>query len=283
MKTLRNDNGGEYTSNEFEFYLKKEGIRHKLTILKIPEQNGVTERLNRTLVETSRSMLIDSKLPKRFWVDAVSTAMYLKNRSPSRPLQDMTPYEAWHGNKPSVSHLRVFGCDAYAHIPQDERSKFDSMARKCILTGKSESAIKRVKDDLSRKFDTKDLGKLSYFLGMKIELNKDDGSVWIGQRAYTESILKKFGMEECKPISTPVDVSSKLTCATENDDCIDQQRYQSAIGSLMYLSVSTRPDISYAVSSLARFSSKPSKEHWTTLKRLLRYLKGSTEIPKRLY
>ena len=582
VKTLRTDNGGEYTSNEFESYLKNEGIRHELTIPKTPEQNGVAERLNRTLVETSRSMLIDSKLPKKFWAEAVSTAVYLKNRSPSKPLQDKTPYEAWHGHKPSVRHLRVFGCDAYAHIPQDERSKFDSKARKCILlgygqatkgyrlydterrkvihsrdvrfnesvtnndletpnvetnndyrlvvdlekevdaqpqldispteaevpepevpvrrstrerhppeyygrdecnlleapttfkeaesstdkqkwknamdaemksladndvwdlvplpkgrktvgskwvykvktgedgeiqrykarlvaqgytqrfgtdydetfcpvirqeslrvliaqsvqygldlhqmdvttaflngtleeevfmqqpegyevkgeeklvcrlkksiyglkqsprcwnialdsflkemgfsqsindpciyhkdengemfimgvyvddiilAGKSESAIQKVKDDLSRKFDTKDLGKLSYFLGMKIELNKDNGSVWIGQRGYTESILKKFGMEECKPVGTPVDVSSKLTCATADDDCIDQQRYQSAIGSLMYLSVSTRPDISYAVSSLARFSSKPSKEHWTALKRLLRYLKGST-------
>ena len=135
VKTLRTDNGGEYTSNEFESYLKNEGIRHELTVPKTPEQNGVAERLNRTLVETSRSMLIDSKLPKKFWAEAVSTAVYLKNRSPSKPLQGMTPYEAWHGNKPSVSHLRVFGCDAYAHIPRDERSKFDSKARKCILLG----------------------------------------------------------------------------------------------------------------------------------------------------
>ena len=131
--------------------------------------------------------------------------------------------------------------------------------------------------DLSSKFDMKDLGKLSYFLGMKVEQNEQNGSVWIGQRAYTESLLKRFGMEDCNPVSTPVDISSKLTHATDNDDCMNQHEYQSAIGSLMYLSVSTRPDISYAVSSLARFSSKPTKEHWTALKRLLRYLKGSTK------
>ena len=146
-----------------------------------------------------------------------------------------------------------------------------------ILAGKSESKMKQVKTDLSRKFDTKDLGKLSYFLGMKIEQNELNGSVWIGQCAYTESLLNKLGMEDCKPVSTPVDISSKLAHATDEDDSIDQQRYQSAIGSLMYLSVSTRPDISYAVSSLARFSSKPTKEHWTALKRLLRYLKGTTK------
>ena len=146
-----------------------------------------------------------------------------------------------------------------------------------ILAGKSVSQLKQVKADLSSKFDMKDLGKLSYFLGMKVEQNGQNGSVWIGQRAYTESLLKRFGMEDCNPVSTPVDISSKLTHATDNDDCINQHEYQSAIGSLMYLSVSTRPDISYAVSSLARFSSKPTKEHWTALKHLLRYLKGSTK------
>ena len=84
-------------------------------------------------------------------------------------------------------------------------------------------------------------------------------------------------MKDCNPVSTPVDISLKLTPANEEDDCMDQPQYQSAIGSLMYLSVSTRPDISYAVSSLARYSSKPTKQHWTALKRLLRYLKGTTK------
>lgn len=130
-----------------------------------------------------------------------------------------------------------------------------------ILAVKSGSNIKQVKADLSREFDTKNLGKLSYFLRMKIEQNEQNGSVWIGQRAYTESLLKRFGMEDCKQVSTPVDASSKLTHVTNEDDCINQQWYQSAIGSLMYLSVSTRPDILYAVSSLAKFSSKPTKEH----------------------
>ena len=84
VKILRSDNGGEYTSNKFEDYLKKEGIRHKYTIPKTPEQNGVSERMNRTLVEKLRSMLIDSKLPQRFWAEALSTAVYLINRSPTK-------------------------------------------------------------------------------------------------------------------------------------------------------------------------------------------------------
>ncbi len=114
VKTLCSDNGGEYTSKKFEAYLKSEGIRHECTIPKTPEQNGVAERLNRTLDESSRSMLLDAKLSQKFWAEAVSTVVYLKNR------EGMTPYEAWHGEKPKVDHLRVFGCDAYAHIPKDE-------------------------------------------------------------------------------------------------------------------------------------------------------------------
>lgn len=138
LKTLRTDNGGEYTSNKFEKYLKDEGIRHETTVPKTPEQNGVAERLNRTLVESARSMLLDANLSKSYWAEAVSTAAYLKNRCPTRAVQDKTPYEAWHGKKPSVDHLRVFGCDAYAHVPKDDRGKFDTKARKCILLGYGE-------------------------------------------------------------------------------------------------------------------------------------------------
>ena len=77
IKTLRSDNGGEYTSAEFSSYLAKEGIKHELTIPHTPQQNGVAERLNRTLIEGVRTMLADSKLPHRFWAEALSMAVYL--------------------------------------------------------------------------------------------------------------------------------------------------------------------------------------------------------------
>ena len=73
---------------QFEKYLKDEGIRHELTVPKTPQQNGVAEHLNRMLVEMARSMLLDSKLPKKFWGEAISTAVYLKNRSPVKVLKD---------------------------------------------------------------------------------------------------------------------------------------------------------------------------------------------------
>ena len=121
VKVLHTDNGGEYVSKEFEEYLTKHGIQHELTVSKTPQQNGVAERMNRTLVESIRSMLADSKLPKCFWAEALSTATYLRNHCPTNAVEGKTPYEAWTGNKPNIGHLRIFGCDTYAHIPKDEK------------------------------------------------------------------------------------------------------------------------------------------------------------------
>lgn len=583
LKVFRTDNGGEYTSKEFENYLKSEGVRHELTVPKTPEQNGVAERLNRTLVEAVRSMLIDANLPHKFWAEALSTAVYLKNRSPTQAVKGVTPFEAWKNMRPKVGHLRVFGCDAFAHIPKDERHKLDAKARKgiflgygeqtkgyrlydttrgrvfysrdvrfnetklekvkkttepdtellveldlsndgetsskdaediqeelptddtteptlrrsgrerrapdyygveanivgelqneptsiedvlqspkrdkwmnameqeikslkehkvwklvelpknrktvgckwvyklksgpdgtierykarlvaqgfsqkygtdydetfcpvvrleslrtmialavqhglklhqvdvttaflngelkeevymrqpegfvtkgqehlvckleksiyglkqsprcwnavlddqlrdmgfvqsasdpcvykdsggemfligvyvddIILAGENDKKINDVKRALGAKFNIKDMGKLHYFLGMKIIQDKKTGNVWIGQPAYVESILKKFGMDNSKPVGTPIDPNTKLTKATDDEQSIDQQLYQSAIGSLLYLSGGTRPDITFSVSNLAKFSAKPSKHHWAAIKRVMRYLKGT--------
>ena len=576
LKVLRSDNGGEYTSAEFEDYLKSEGVRHECTVPKTPEQNGVAERMNRTLMETVRSMLANAKLPQKFWAEALSTAAYLRNRSPTKAVKQMTPFEAWTNEKPNVEHLRVFGCDAYSHVAKDERQKLDSKARKCIfvgygaetkgyrlydpkrgkvfysrdvlfnesshdiekeqsdlgekryvefnyssddevptedtvtdeatkpvlrrsgrerrrpdyyreqanlangqlmepttveealastdkekwldamekemeslhgndvwdlvelpkdrkavgskwvfklkvgadgsverhkarlvaqgfsqkfgadydetfcpvvrleslrtvialavqnglklhqvdvttaflngeleeevymkqpkgfvakgqehlvcklkrsiyglkqsprcwnsaldsqlkkmgfvqtasdpciyiasegemfiigvyvddivLAGKSDKRMEDVKKAIAMQFDVKDLGKLHYFLGMKIIQDEKTGKVWIGQPAYTESVLQKFGMENSKPVRTPVDTGTKLVKATDDEECVDQKLYQSAVGSLLYLSVGTRPDITYAVSNVAKFSAKPTKQHWIAVKRIMRYLRGT--------
>ena len=91
--------------------------------------------MNRTLVETVRAMFSDSKLPKKFWAEALSTASYVRNQSPTTAVKAMTPYEVWKGYKPNVNHLCIFGCSAYAHIPKDERSKMDPKVKKSIFLG----------------------------------------------------------------------------------------------------------------------------------------------------
>ena len=81
VKSLRTDNGGEYTSNEFKKYCTEKGIFREFTNPHTPEQNGVSERLNRTIIETVRSMIFHAKLPLSFWAEAANTAVYLRNRN----------------------------------------------------------------------------------------------------------------------------------------------------------------------------------------------------------
>ena len=86
-------------------------------------------------MEKARSMLSGVKLGHEFWAEVVGTTCYLVNRSPSSVLDDKTPHEVWSGKKPSLQHLRVFGCDAYVHVPKENRSKMDKKAEKCIFIG----------------------------------------------------------------------------------------------------------------------------------------------------
>ena len=570
LKAIRTDNGGEFTSSEFEVHLRAEGVRHELIIPKNPEQNGVAERMNRILVETVRSMLCHANLSHRFWGEALSTAAYLRNRSPTKAVSEMTPYEAWTGEKPQVDHLRIFGCQGFVHIPKDERKKLDPKSRKCIfmgygtttkgyrlydplkqkviysrdvmfnelkcgleestqrepqkyvhlectddplemadppeplpespqpwrhsererkqtefyghrcnvtditeptsvneaqadhrwadamrheidslddnnvwelvelpagrktvgskwvfklkknadgsierckarlvaqgysqkegldydetfspvvrsesvrtvialaamngltlhqmdittaflhgnlaeevymkqpegflvegqehlvcrlkksiyglkqaprcwnqaldaklktmgfsqsssdpciyisttdsllilavyvddilLAGKSQTRITQVKTELGKSFRVKDLGELHYFLGVNVKQNSDGGNIWIGQPSYTQEVLKKFRLEHCKPAATPVAQGTKLLKATDDSEHFDATLYKSAVGMLLYLSGWTRPDIAFAVSNVARFCSRPTKEHWVAVKRILKYLKGT--------
>ena len=599
IKIFRSDNGREYICSEFATYLTQEGIKHEFTTPHTPQQNGAAERLNCTLIEGVRTMLANSKLPHRFWAEALSTCVYLRNHSPTKALRGITPYEAWNGIKPDVSHFRVFGCAAYVHVPKAERHKLDCKARKCVLLGyganqkgyrlydiermkvihsrdvvfdetsmpgiqkesavkyveleineessvgtsthetsgsvsdmataegqlseeslpvnsgsevalrrstrnkqqpdryghsvsiaftehsdpssvseaksapdrlewedametemrsllsnkvwelvepppnwkivgskwvfkrkidangivehykarlvaqgctqkfgldyeetfspvirfesirflqavgtqhklqlhqmdvsttflhgelteevymrqpegfiesgkehlvchlqrsiyglkqsprcwnhtldsrlkemgftqapsdpclyvesdsegemfivavyvddiilggKSESKLMEVKKELSKTFEMKDLGPLHHFLGVKIIQDSITGTIWIGQQSYTEKILQRFGMHNSKPVGTPVNPDIKLIAGENPDDVCNQQMYQAVVGSLLYLSTKTRPDIAYAVGSVARFCANPTKEHWTAVKRILRYLNGTIKL-----
>ena len=145
-----------------------------------------------------------------------------------------------------------------------------------ILAGPTEQKIREVKRALSKRVEIKDLGKLHHFLSIAVKQDEERGRAWIDQPSYTRNLLERFEMQDCKPVTTPVDASVKLQKATDEDELVDQQLFQSAIGRLMYLSLCTRPDIACAIGNLAKFCAKPTKVHWTALKRVLRYLKGTT-------
>ena len=135
IKTLRTDNGGEYITKEFGAYLKVCGIRKEDTVPYTPQQNGVAERMNRTLMNAARSMMYHSGVSTNFWAEAVATAAYLRNRSPTSSFKGCTPYERFYSEKPDVSNLRVFGCHAFVHVPREKRDKLDKRSMKCIFVG----------------------------------------------------------------------------------------------------------------------------------------------------
>lgn len=115
---LRTNNGLEYYSCEFEKFCKVRGIARHRTITYTPQQNQLPERINKTLIKRVRCMLINANLFKSFWVEAVTTTLYLINRSPSSALNFKTTQKTWSGRPPDLSNLRIFRCLAYAHVKQ---------------------------------------------------------------------------------------------------------------------------------------------------------------------
>ena len=140
MMKLRTDNGGEYISTDFQEYLASKRIEHQLTVPHSPQQNGVAERQNRTLMESARAMLSHSNLPNKFWAEAIATVAYLRNCTTTSANEvQLTPFEKWYGHKPNISHLRVFGCAAYSHVPNKERGKVDKKAQRMCFIGYSKN------------------------------------------------------------------------------------------------------------------------------------------------
>lgn len=137
IKIIRSDNGTEFCNNKFDDFLMSHGIVHHKTNPYTPEQNGLSERYNRTIVEKAKCLLFEAGLEKRFWAEAAHTAVYLQNRTVSTSLNYKTPYEIWTGRKPDISHLRVFGSTIMVHVPKQKRLKWDKKCEKCILVGYS--------------------------------------------------------------------------------------------------------------------------------------------------
>lgn len=134
IKKLRTDNGTEYMNDSFEHYLKCNGIIHQTTVPYTPQQNGVAERTNRTLVEKARCLMHEAGCNERMWAESVNTSAYLKNRSPHKAVCG-TPEEIWSGKKVDLGHLKVFGCVVQALVPKELRKKIDATSKSYIFVG----------------------------------------------------------------------------------------------------------------------------------------------------
>ena len=136
IKTLKCDNGGEFLSLSLKKICDEAGIRIDYSPPYTPQLNGVAESINRVLLTKTRALLGHANLDSKFWADAVNTANYLRNISPTRKLDKITPYERWYGSKPKVSHLRIWGCRAFVHNEGNHRkSKIQPRATPMIFVG----------------------------------------------------------------------------------------------------------------------------------------------------
>src|SRR5579859_3429582 len=133
IKCLRTDGGREY-EKWMGIHLKGSGIIHEMTAPYSPDQNSVTERANRTIMERVKAIIAEAQLDKRLWMEIVDTVVYLKNRSPTTAVTT-TPYELWYSVKPNLSHLRIIGSTAYVHVPKEKRTKLDTHSHKGIMIG----------------------------------------------------------------------------------------------------------------------------------------------------
>ena len=148
-----------------------------------------------------------------------------------------------------------------------------------LPASKSKALMADVKAKLMKSFDTRDLGPATQFLGMQIVRNRSKRTLTLSQERMTAEILNKYGLSDARPRSVPISAGTQLIGAKSDDELLDtaQFGYAELVGSLLYLSVCTRPDIAQAVGALSRFMSKPTPAHWSVAKSLLRYLAGTID------
>lgn len=151
-----------------------------------------------------------------------------------------------------------------------------------LLAGNNETLIRSTKGWLSTNFEMKDMGEASYVLGVKITRDRPKRLLALSQETYIKKILERFHMTDCKPVDIPVAVGESLSSEMSPSNTAEIQAmikvpYSSAVGSLMYAMLCTRPDICYAVGLVSRFQVNPGVAHWKAVKKILRYLKGTMD------
>ena len=151
------------------------------------------------------------------------------------------------------------------------------------IVTKDKASITSVISHLEKNFKLRRLGGIEFLLGVKIRRDREKHSIHLSQRQYILDMLARYGFTDCSPVSTPMNPGTSLS----EDDCpstpadFEEMRhvpYISAVGSLLYLAIATRPDIAYTVGVLARYNTRPGKTHWAAVKHLFRYLKGSLDV-----
>lgn len=170
----------------------------------------------------------------------------------------------------------------YVHRTEEGWMMIALYVDELLLVAKTREQIDWMKRLLSAKFDMKDLGNAKVILGLEITRDRKTRKLWVTQQSYTEKVLVRFGMRDSKSAPTPMEepktMEERLEFESGNDEGAGDVPYREAIGSLMYLMIGSRPDIAYAVGKHARFCENPKMKHWRDIKRVLRYVNGTSNM-----
>nr|GEZ08386.1 putative ribonuclease H-like domain-containing protein [Tanacetum cinerariifolium] len=395
---VRTDNEIEFKNHVLKEYFDSVGITHETSAAKTPQQNGVVERKNHTLVEAARTLLIFSHAPLFLWAEVIATACYTQNRSIIHQRFNKTLHELIQGRKPDISYLYVFGALCY---PKNDREDIGKLGAKSIIEPKSVKEalidpawIDSMQEELHQfiRLDVWELvpspngikpptlkwlfknkhdeentvirnkiflayaaykGFTVYQMDVKTEflhgllkedvyvcqpegfintdypihvyklkkalyrlkqaprawydelstfllqnefskgtidptlftrrfdddilvVNQSPNGIFINQSNYVNEILKKYGLNTCDIIGTPMDIKDKLDLE-QIGALVDATKYHSMIGALMYLT-SSRPDIVHATYICARYQAHPTEKHLKKVKRIFRYLRGTVNM-----
>ncbi|TYK16350.1 gag/pol protein [Cucumis melo var. makuwa] len=229
IKTLRSDRGGEYMDLRFQDYLIDHGIPSQLSASSTPQQNGVSERRNRTFLDMVRSMMSFAQLPYSFWGCALEIAIYILNNVPSKSVFE-TPYELWKGRKGHLTDIKKW---------------------------------------LATQFQMKDLRNAQYVLGIQIVQNRKNKTLAMSQTSYIDKMLSRYKMQNFKKGMLPYRYGihfSKEQCLKTPQEVEDMSNipYAFIVGSLMYAMLCTGLDICYSVGIVSRYQSNPGHARKST-------------------
>ena len=198
----------------------------------------------------------------------LNKSVYGLKQAPRNWNQVIDQWLRQNGLEPSTS-------DPCLYVSHDGNLMIALYVDDLLIAGKNPDVIKRFKKAIQERFKMKDLGELRWMLGMEVIRNRRKRTIEINQTAYMQSVLERFGMENCKAVSTPM--VGALSRSTEEKKGFDTE-YAKLVGSVLYLAMITRPDISYAVQSLSRHMNATTADHWRAGKHLLRYLQGTKHL-----
>ena len=153
----------------------------------------------------------------------------------------------------------------------------------CSIVATTQPLINTFKIEIKKHVEITDMGELHWILGIEVKCIREERKIFLSQHSYIDAILRRYGLDELKPVSIPMNTNVRLNSSqspTTTDDIAAMRNvpYHEAVGSLMYASLSTRPDITFAVQTVSRFASNPGMAHWEAVKLIFRYLKGSRKL-----